>query len=283
MAGKTYAQIGCGIAHSKKVRALASDTSRWLYICIHTSPMAGWAGMFSYPRAIMAHDIDTDVKTLDGHLEDLRAAGLIEYDNDEEYIRLTGWHRKHNGISNASQCAGRISDFESGQIPDTEMRLQCVAEFCFGALERALKWKDDSADRPRLMEAIRTFLSREYLDQGDDLLAALATESALSSRAAQREMRVIFPALNHSEDTVSASSPHPVETRDGDETDTIRKKDRKRKETEICDFPRDFDHRELSPASKPEGLRNGDGVEDSTKNVMPLAVTMRTALVRGRT
>lgn len=273
MGARAFTMIGVGLAGSRKIRALKTDTARWAYVCAHVSKLSRFVGMFELPKAIFAHDVGVCIEDLDDIIEDLQRVGLIEYDDDTEFIRIVAWHRKVNAIANASAARSIAIDFVSGLLPDGEMRIRAVAEFAVGALERAKQWKPESADRPKLYDELKELLAGDYQDYGEELLRCLVAETKTASRAIQRELGVVFPPYlearsRHRADTVSTQ----VEV---DQTETILKRDEH--ETNTQTKTKKTHSREFSASGGPQAgnvmpmLRNGDGGPTSELLSSPLA------------
>ncbi len=93
MSGKTFAQINCSLLRSKRLRD-CNHAERWAYVSAHLTPMGNFTGLFTYPQVMWAQDAAVSVDDIASIAARLSELGLIEYDADEELLRIVGLHRQ---------------------------------------------------------------------------------------------------------------------------------------------------------------------------------------------
>ena len=193
---RSYAQINCSLTRSKKLAKLQDHKHRWAYICAHLSDFCNFSGMFRYPQIAWADDADLSVTELRRAIDDMCDVGLIEYDEDEETVRIAGWFHKKNCPENASRMIGMVADYEGFEIDDDGMYLNSVAEFVVGCVTRAKGWKSDSPDRHKMHDALGAFARQIFQEYGDDFLACLWLELRSAGRAVKAETIALCPPLD---------------------------------------------------------------------------------------
>lgn len=230
---KTFAQIEATLPHSRKVRQL-NHGQRWAYLCAHLTPLGGFIGTFRYPKSVWADDAGLTRDEVEIAIEELVSVGLIEYDYEDEFVRIIAWFLKKNAPENASRMASFASDFAGLEAPD-DMVIGSAAEFTVGAIKRAQRWKPDSVEWEKLRDVFKPFLATMRQNFQDDFHQALVGQVERQNRAVKAELCAIMPSLEfylnptatQRADTVGTPCPHPYDTvgphetrRDVDETMT---------------------------------------------------------------
>lgn len=195
MTSRPYAQIECSLTNSKKLRGLSSHSGRWAYLCAHLSDYCTYSGLFRYPSVIWAHDAQIDPDSLSSVVSELVEAGLIEYDPDEEFVRIVGWHHKRSGPDNPNRVDSIIADLSSLSAINDEMFCASVSELAAASVKRSLRWLGNTGSRDQLYGSLRVFLAEAYQDYGDALIASLNAELEASPASVGKEIGAIFPAL----------------------------------------------------------------------------------------
>jgi hypothetical protein len=258
MTGRTFAQINCSLLRSRKMQTLG-HAERWAYLCVHLTPLSSFTGVFTYPTVLWARD----AKLSDDGLHEVAArlvdANLIEWEAEEELVRIVGFHRQRPP-ENASRSQSLIADFELLLRDNDTARgilLRSAAEFAVAAIVRAQAWKPESPDMPRLRDTLGRFLRATFQEDGAPFLDALAAEAEVSSKAARQELGALLPPLlMHRRDTVAPPCREGAGTRDVDETRRIQNLD----EDENLDaraFRAATEDQGWHPAGGVEGLRRG--------------------------
>ena len=219
---RTYAQIDCSLLHSRKYRRL-NHLQKSAYTSAHLSLLGNFIGIFRYPKASWAYDADISHEEMDEAISAMQQVGLIQYDEDEGFVRIVDWFFKKNAPDNASTMIRMVKDFAELEAPDA-IFLASAAEFAVGSIKRALRWKPDSPDWPKLREAFKLFLKNIQGGFEDDFLQELKTCLEGQSNAVRAEISALLPTLPF---YLEARCPHPVATvaahetkRDVDETKT---------------------------------------------------------------
>jgi hypothetical protein len=210
---KTFAQIESSLPHSKKLRQLNHE-ERWAYICAHLTPLGGFIGMFRYPLTIWADDADMTVSELNAAIDKMTDVGLLSFDEDDDFLRITGWFLKKNAPENASRMASIAADFAGLDAPD-EMILGTAAEFTVGSIKRAQRWKSASIEWEKLRDVFKPFLATMRQNFEDDFHEALAEQLVGQNRAVKAELCGLMPSLQFH---LEAPCPHPADTVGSHET-----------------------------------------------------------------
>jgi len=164
----SFVKLKIGMANSRKLRGLATDTHRWGYVCILQSEMGSLWGLFRYPPALMAADLGVDIGTAIGVLVDLEIARLIERDEDDR-LRVVGWF-KASPPPNPSTVTGWCRDVmarRNGWPSSGDLLCRHVVEMIAVAQEASLSW-NPATDQLREMEVTvrRTLAYLRRIDEG---------------------------------------------------------------------------------------------------------------------
>ncbi|CUH45422.1 hypothetical protein [Ruegeria atlantica] len=239
MGQKAFTQINSSILNSKKLKQ-CSHEEKWAYLCAHLSPLGSYTGQFEYPLVMWQRDAQvTDIEPI---IEQLEQVGLVQFDSEEEFVRITGFLRQRppENASRAFSLAMDLSYTSPLEGMRADMLLGGVAELAVGAIQRAQNWKQDSSDWPKLRGTVQSLLNTTWQQYGDALCEHLTCELDTASVATKAEIGSLFaPFLAFGRDTVSTPSAHPIDTRDVDET--ILKRDENETKTKtntglISDF-----------------------------------------------
>ena len=225
MSGREFAQIDVSLLSSKKMRALQSNDHRWAYICTHLSPLGNFRGLFRYPLAVFAEDARLSRDDIKTTINDLRETRLIEYDHDEEIVRICGWFYKRNCPQNPSTAQSMLKDFADHFAPSNEMEARSLAEFAVGVVHGMRTWKDESQEAVK--QPLREQLDLAYQSIGPAFLETLSAELKGRGPKFERDFQILLPALcDHHAVTMPAPCGHTIrdETR-RDEDNKIQKKD----------------------------------------------------------
>lgn len=221
---KTFAQIEASLPHSRKLRQL-NHGQRWAYLCAHLTPLGGFIGLFRYSKSVWADDADMSVPEITAAIQKMTEVGLISFDDDEDFLRITGWFLKKNAPENASRMASIAADFSGIDAPDN-LVLTSAAEFAVGSVKRAQRWKPESTEWGKLRDVFKPFLATMRQNFQDDFHEAISEQMVGQNRAVKAEMCALMPSLQH---YLEAPCPHPAPTvgshdtktrRDGHETKT---------------------------------------------------------------
>ena len=279
MASRTYSQINESITGSRKFRGL-DHKARWAWLCAHLK--ADYAGIAEYPSTLWAFDAELTGEEVQEAIEALTSAELIEWDQDRDVVRVTGFI-KQRPPDNAS-AAHRLSMDLTDRLYEADSELEAMllsasAEFAVAAVARSLRWEKD---RAKFHQDIGHFLRGTAQDFGDQFLESIERELKGSGRPVRTEVEGLLPSLLlHKQDTVSTPSPHPVDTRYEDETRRRREKDEyEEKDLDGANSEIPEAIAALSQAQPSEVLRNGEEPRRGA-DVLPLEATKRSALAMG--
>ena len=194
MAFRSYAQINCSLTGSKKFRQLNTAGSKLAYIVAHLSDQANYLGYFKYPKVVWAYDCDLSISILDIVIRDLVTVGLVEYDHEEELIRIVGWYKKKNAPENASRAIGVMKDYRNPDFPLSDMGCRSIAEFVVYAMKLSLGW---GPDQEKFREHVRPFLAQMAKDHGELLLDSILDEIFPKNESLFSELDSLLPNLSY--------------------------------------------------------------------------------------
>lgn len=229
MAGRWFAQIDCSLLQSKKFTDLSGAAPKFAYICVHLSVFGNYSGIYQYPISAFAHDVGVNEIELKAIILELTNSQLIEYDYDEEIVRIVGWHRQVTGSANASMARSRISDYRREKIPFGPMLFRSIAEFSAAVVKSSLDWNPEKNESIKLREKLGPFLREIFEEAGSELLDAISAETRSQSSATARELTGLLPPLaEHNASTMPPRCPHRI----GDERIPIPKEKEKKEKVE---------------------------------------------------
>lgn len=206
MANKTFAQINTSLLTSKRFRSLNGCSERNVYFTAHLSGQANYAGLFHYPLSYYAREAGVDETHMRGIVERLIKAGLIEYDWDEEFIRITQWFYKKNCPENRSRVASLANDYIAGTFPTADITRNSIAEFVLGCLCRAHRFKKGSDHGAEIIEELRQFLAKVGFEFGS-LIPVLEREYLAHGSNVKREFEYVLMGLVEAEEIEARESP----------------------------------------------------------------------------
>lgn len=287
MTGRSYAQINCSLLRSKKLAELTDHKHNWAYISAHLTEFCTFNGMFRYPQVVWGVDSRLGAVELTEAICELCRVGLIEYDFDEEIVRITSWFHKKNCPDNASRMISGIRDYQACEIDHPEMYLRSLSEFVVGCIKRSRGWSQHSSDREKMREVFKSFLAQTWSDYEDDFLEELHIEVEKAGTPIRSELTSLFSPLDaYSQTKTRTPCPHPANTLSTHETKTkldvdVTKNIAKTTTKTAQDF-------EIDQASS-GGVEGGNGavvrkeMRGSTVPPQkgPLAATKRSALAMG--
>lgn len=231
MPSRTYAQIECSLTSSKKLRGVSSHKTRWAYVCAHLSDFGTYTGLFQYPRHMWAHDAQLASDELDSAIEELVTAKLIQFDPDEDFIRIVGWFQKRSGPDNRNRAFSVMMDLSGLEALPVDMLCSAAAELTVASVKRSLKWKPESGDREKLYADLHSFLAELFHSHEEHLLPCLAAEMRAASSTVAKEIGAIFPPILLFREK---PLPNPSKSLAKHETKTRRRQNEMKKKTKRC-------------------------------------------------
>ncbi|MDA8746657.1 hypothetical protein N9M66_00420 [Litoreibacter sp.] len=239
--------------------------------------------MFRYPLSVWADDAALQVSKLEDCISELINVGLIEFDEDEQVVRIVAWFHKKNCPENASRMISLVGDYYASDDSDAGMFCRSVSEFIVGSIRRAQGWKSDSPDWPKLRECFTPFLRQSYQDYGDLFLNSLAAEVLAAGKAVRAEICSLFPLCSDAIALLETPpSGHPVDTlRPHDTTrhDTNTRLTKHLDETNTAQNSGEISKLKVqSQIANVEVLRTGDPQTKGSTQSRPLEGTKRSKL-----
>ena len=197
MANRTFAQINCSILGSRKIDVL-THVEKWAYMCVHLSRFSTYSGVFNYPLVMWQRDANLIADQLSEAIRRLVEVGLIEWEPEEEVVRIVDFHRQRPP-QNASQSTKLVSDFLEmlrRQNTSAGIVLRTAVEFVVAAMERSRGWKAGSPEHEKLRDTLRPFLN-DMLQEHEETLFT-ATAGARNGWKADREGNPLaLPSTRH--------------------------------------------------------------------------------------
>lgn len=208
---RTFAQIECGLPHSRKIASL-DHAGRWAYLCAHLSPLGGYIGLFRYPKSIWADDAGLSLPQIQQQIAKMIDAGLVACDQDEGFVWIKGWFLKKNAPENASRMSSMAADILATDAPD-DLLMMAAAEFAVGSVKRAQRWKPDSPDLLRMRDVFKPFLATMRTNFEDDFGEHILEQLEGQNKAVRAELFSLMPTLELcSEARWGGPTPHPAAT-----------------------------------------------------------------------
>lgn len=182
---RDFGKISTTIWKSRRFKSLrADDLARLLYFYFHTSPHGNSIGCYWIPILYAAADLGCDANGIDRGIDTLCEAGLVDYDRDEELVRIVDFLAPGNSpVANQKHAIGSVKIAMS--LPESPLKEAVLRDLA----------KDQFC---REVPEIRLFLRGDtHLEDAEDAGAD--------------------PPLENGIDTVSKAPPDPIdiqETRD---------------------------------------------------------------------
>lgn len=195
MAVKYYAQIDFDLFSDPKFRRLSSNDVRFIYLTAHCSKLSNYLGLFRYPVEVWSYDANVKPVEIRAAVIELQSAGLVEYDHDQQTLRLVGWFYSLNGPDNGNQMKGHIKSFLGLSRCAPEIYCRAVAEFTVASFALALHWDNESPEHRKVNDAFRAFLKPMYFKYGEEFCAVLANEINSFEKGAYAPIQAIFHLL----------------------------------------------------------------------------------------
>ncbi|MDA5094226.1 hypothetical protein O2N63_09005 [Aliiroseovarius sp. KMU-50] len=128
----------------------------------------------------------------------LERVGLIQYDRDEEFVRIIGFHRERPA-ENAKHMISLIRDFKKevfGRRKCPPMWGNAIAEFVVACVQRKQLWKPDSKSHDELDAEMKPFIRMTWEELGDPFLAALNDELCDARSVVVEDLKTTLPVLH---------------------------------------------------------------------------------------
>lgn len=125
MTERSFAMLAIDEAH-RLVRKGFGLEARHLRLVLELSPLTSFEGLFYYPLEIATRE--TGLSPSGAHLAmtELVDAGEVEYDFDEKWCLVIGWHVGANRPNNPDMALKRIRKLFASRCPNVEMRLRAL-------------------------------------------------------------------------------------------------------------------------------------------------------------
>lgn len=195
MAVKYYAQIEFDLISDPRFRQLSTNDVRFVYLSAHCSRFSNYIGLFHYPAAIWSHDANVKEIELYASISELEMAGLLEYNSEQQAVRLSDWFYSLNAPQNGNQMKGHIKSYLGLKNCPPDMLSRSVAEFTVSSFSQVLQWEELSSEHGKVREAFRGFLKTMYFRLGDDFSVILMEEINRSGKATFTSIQSCFHLL----------------------------------------------------------------------------------------
>ena len=131
---RRFTKVSPALWNSPRFKGLASDEARLAYVYMVTCPHQNLTGCFWLPDGYACNDLQWGVEQYQNARAELQLSGLIQFNQDEEFIWIERWFQ-HNPPMNNSHLTGVQNEIEN--IPCERLR-----EACIQSLEVVLKAKE---------------------------------------------------------------------------------------------------------------------------------------------
>jgi len=148
---RQFSKVSSSIWDSRKFRKLGDDDARLAYLYLITGPQANSAGCYSLSIGYACDKLDWERDRFRKAIERLCQAYLIEFDEDENAVRIVNWWR-FNAPTNPKHARGVLVDIE--QASSFPLKCSAFHELVDNLREKAFKAdKDLVKDIERLSKA----------------------------------------------------------------------------------------------------------------------------------
>ena len=189
-------------------------------------------GIFYYPEGIWLKQARVSSEVLINAVDELEAAGLLEYDRQSNFVRAVGWF-ENKPPNNPKEASGIISVFRE-QMDFPPMVVSQIAEFCVVLAIKLKRWSEsNSKDFQALVERLKDFMIEIDEDTGYELSIRIEEQLFQLSKSYQNAMKSlgIKYALPYPDSVLSADLQ--IERGKPLETVSIQREERKEKENNI--------------------------------------------------
>lgn len=245
MAVKYYAQIDFDLFSDPRFRALSSNDVRFIYLTAQCSKLSNYIGLFRYPVEVWSYDANVKPLEVEAAIEELSACGLVDYDFEQQVLRLIGWFYSLYAPENGNQMKGHIKSFQGMSFCPAEMYCQAVSEFTVSSFVQTLQWDELSPEHRKVTQAFRAFLKATFFRYGDSFIDVLLDEVNRSGKSVYGVIQSCFQLLP--DDGLEVVKPF----RRGSET--VLKQERTVDESKINQKNLDLDRR-ASKQNQPQPL-----------------------------
>lgn len=123
---REYGKISTSLWMSKKFRSLKTDDrARLLYVYLHTCQQANSIGCFVLPKGYAKSDLHWPDSAMDRAIEALIHAGLVEWNHQEEVVRIVGF-LGHSPCTNHKHAAGSFK--LATMLPDCPQKIKVYSD-----------------------------------------------------------------------------------------------------------------------------------------------------------
>lgn len=177
MAGRRFGQVRQSMFGSKKVRALPDDGCRYAFVYLISCGHGNAVGYYRLPPDYMAADLDTTADEARRRIGEMCKVGLIDYDDDEQLVRVRNWWSddgqgdiaSYKALMGASRAA---LDIPRGCI----FRASVAVELVAAALLKCDEWSTDASKKDSIstrLQIIEQLILRIKTDHPEQLKAAI--------------------------------------------------------------------------------------------------------------
>ncbi|MES0864521.1 hypothetical protein ABLN87_19390 [Ruegeria sp. SCPT10] len=175
MAKKDFVMIETALLRRKSFHSLETCSERNAYLTATLSSQANYIGVFRYPLDWFSSESKIPVEDLVGVVGHLEDVGLIEYDLEEENLRLRDWFYTSNIRTSANTVKRAARDFLKSDVPRIASVSRAAAEFVVASLKGVSGYGQESDHGPKVFEVLRGFLCRA-VNEFPEIEASLLAE-----------------------------------------------------------------------------------------------------------
>ena len=232
MSGRKFSIMSCNKFEDDSWDRLSSSDVRMVLMAVFHSRLNNQIGIFYYPEGIWFKQARVSSEVLISAIDELEAAGLLEYDRQSNFVRAIGWF-ENKPPNNPKEASGIISVFRE-QMDLPPMMVNQIAEFCVVLAIKLKRWSENnSKDFQALVVRLKDFMIEIDEDTGYELSICIEEQLFQLSKSYQNAMKSLGVkyALPYPDSVLSANLQ--IKRDKPLETVSIQREERKEKENNI--------------------------------------------------
>ncbi|MBL4873053.1 MAG: hypothetical protein JKY41_06575 [Rhodobacteraceae bacterium] len=232
MSGRKFSIMSCNKFEDDSWDRLSSSDVRMVLMAVFHSRLNNQIGIFYYPEGVWLKQARVSSEVLIIAIDELEAAGLLEYDRQSNFVRTIGWF-ENKPPNNPKEASGIISIFRE-QMDLPPMVVKQIAEFCVVLAIKLKRWSEnDSKDFQALVVRLKDFMIEIDEDTGYELSICIEEQLFNLAKSYQNAMKSLGVkyALPYPDSVLSANLQ--IERSKPLETVSVQREERKEKGNNI--------------------------------------------------
>lgn len=188
----------------------SNHPARTVYWMSRVNSNSVYLGFYRFTRREMINDCEVTEAELSQIIDVLKAADLIDYDDESGFVRVVGWFYEEYAPENRSQVITRSREYLTNRVPRAKITARSIAEFLCGSAVRVSEYDPESKHGPEVIEELRRFIVQAK-HKHPDLNAAMIDEVRRQRLEEVPEVKdICFGLFDYS--MVPARCPHDSPT-----------------------------------------------------------------------